>query len=349
MVWVWIFRICTRPSMLGRPISTWISRRPGRSSASSIMSRRLVMPMSRMLFRLFTPSILLSNWLTTESWTPVLSRVLPRFLQMASISSKMMMCRSLFSPFSAWSASASANSWRMFSSEPPTHLLRHSGPFTIFGGRAFSASPILRAISVLPQPGGPYRSMPRAWCISSSFSRVGAAARDAKALRKMTWNSSSSPPMPISKKLKLEPTTLLACVAAMPVILSPESFLLLTATSVSGRNCPVSMSRSFPSFQHRLSMRQRICALLYLITTSWPEPKQCLLNLSERLEDSRPASMVSTRVAPTGLTVTVMWLSGLHMMRVATRISSLSAAWAVFRCGEAMWTQSLGHAGLGRA
>lgn len=53
-----------------------------------------VMPMSRMLLSASTPSILVSSWLTMVSWVPVPSRTLPRCLQIASISSKMMMCSS---------------------------------------------------------------------------------------------------------------------------------------------------------------------------------------------------------------------------------------------------------------
>ena len=55
-----------------------------RRIASSIMSFLLVMPITRMLFSESTPSILLSNWLTMESETPVPSRTLPRLLQIAS-------------------------------------------------------------------------------------------------------------------------------------------------------------------------------------------------------------------------------------------------------------------------
>ena len=93
------------------------SRRPGRKMASSSMSLRLVMPMRRMLLRASTPSIFVSSWLTMESCTPVPLFTDPRALHTASISSKMMMCRSLSSPFALYSASASAKSARMFSSD----------------------------------------------------------------------------------------------------------------------------------------------------------------------------------------------------------------------------------------
>lgn len=55
-------------------------------------------PMTRMLLSCSTPSILDSSWLTTVSWTPVLPAMLPRCLQMASISSNMMMWRPLLAP-----------------------------------------------------------------------------------------------------------------------------------------------------------------------------------------------------------------------------------------------------------
>mmetsp|Transcript_11995 Transcript_11995/g.34661 ORF Transcript_11995/g.34661 Transcript_11995/m.34661 type:complete len:256 (+) Transcript_11995:458-1225(+) len=58
---VWMLRICIRPFVSGKPISTWTSKRPGRSKASSIMSFRFVIPISRMLFRESTPSILESS------------------------------------------------------------------------------------------------------------------------------------------------------------------------------------------------------------------------------------------------------------------------------------------------
>mmetsp|Transcript_13626 Transcript_13626/g.23340 ORF Transcript_13626/g.23340 Transcript_13626/m.23340 type:complete len:225 (-) Transcript_13626:957-1631(-) len=158
---VCILRIWRRPCSSGRPISTCTSRRPGRSSASSIRSLRFVIPMTRMLFSESTPSILLSSWLTTVSCTPVPSRLEPRCLQIASISSKMMMCRCAASPLALASASASANSFRMFSSDAPTYLFKISGPLTILGSTELEMSlPILRAMRVLPVPGGPCSSIP---------------------------------------------------------------------------------------------------------------------------------------------------------------------------------------------
>mmetsp|Transcript_8834 Transcript_8834/g.33364 ORF Transcript_8834/g.33364 Transcript_8834/m.33364 type:complete len:341 (-) Transcript_8834:343-1365(-) len=200
---VWIMRIWKRPARSGSPISTCSSRRPGRSKASSMRSFRLVIPMTRMLFRLSTPSSLLSSWFTMLSPTPVPSLVLPRCLQMASISSKMMMCSSLSSPFSRCSSSAGPNFSRMASSDAPTYLFRISGPLMICGSRALSTWPIFRAIRVLPQPGGPKRSMPRMCLMPSCLITLALKQRGAKARRKIRLNSAPRPPIPSLPKSKL--------------------------------------------------------------------------------------------------------------------------------------------------
>mmetsp|Transcript_5408 Transcript_5408/g.18801 ORF Transcript_5408/g.18801 Transcript_5408/m.18801 type:complete len:372 (+) Transcript_5408:694-1809(+) len=197
---VWILRICMRPASSGRPTITITSRRPGRSSASSSRSFLLVMAMSSMLFSASTPSIFVSSWFTMLSLTPAPPPLVPRCLQMASISSKMMMWRSLSSPCCAWSASASWNSARMFSSDCPTYLFSSSGPFTTLGSLPLSILPICRAIRVLPVPGGPYSSMPLTCFIPSLATTEGGNTLDAKARRKMSVNCLSSPPIPSVSK-----------------------------------------------------------------------------------------------------------------------------------------------------
>eukprot|EP00158_Paraphelidium_tribonemae_P010373 Partr_v1_DN5091_c0_g1_i1_m31316 len=246
-----MLRICTRPSSSGRPISTCTSRRPGRMMASSIMSLRLVMPMSSTLLSESTPSILDSSWFTIESLTPVPPPDVPRCLAIASNSSKMMMCRSLSSPASACSFSASANRLRMFSSDWPTYLLRISGPLTILGGCACSALPIWRAISVLPQPGGPYSSMPRTWRWPILRSSSGGTVRDANARRKMSWNSAFRPPMPSASKLKPLENSCEPLPDDDPVSLSPGAppeAALRSCTSVCRVNRPNLASRVASSF-----------------------------------------------------------------------------------------------------
>ncbi|MNN24518.1 hypothetical protein D3C81_1379530 [compost metagenome] len=56
-------RICSRPRMSGRPTTTWRSKRPGRSSAGSSTSGRLVAAMTMMPSFISKPSISTSNWL----------------------------------------------------------------------------------------------------------------------------------------------------------------------------------------------------------------------------------------------------------------------------------------------
>mmetsp|Transcript_67461 Transcript_67461/g.113020 ORF Transcript_67461/g.113020 Transcript_67461/m.113020 type:complete len:268 (-) Transcript_67461:495-1298(-) len=197
-----MLKICTRPSRSGSPISMWTSKRPGRIKASSSMSLRFVIPMTITLLTASTPSIFDSNWLTTLSPTPVPSREAPRCLQIASISSKMIRCRSLSSPFSAYSASASANKFRMFSSDWPTYLFRISGPLTFLGSLQFSILPICRAISVFPVPGGPCSRIPLT-CVTPSFSTIdGGKIRDPNARRNTAPNSVSRPPMPSVSKFQ---------------------------------------------------------------------------------------------------------------------------------------------------
>lgn len=164
-------------------------------AASARRTFRLVMPMRRILLSESTPSILESSWLTTESPTPVPPPVLPRCLQTASISSRMMMCSMESSPASACSFSASAKRSRIFCSLPPTNLSRISGPLTIFGSRALSTLPICRAMSVFPHPGGPNSSMPRTWLMPSCWTMCGGYSRLANARRNIWLNSSSRPPM----------------------------------------------------------------------------------------------------------------------------------------------------------
>ena len=70
-------------------------------------------------------------------------------MQIASISSKMIVWSMLRSPSLCCSASASANSSRIFSSDAPTYLSNTSGPFTILGSRALRTLPICLAINAV--------------------------------------------------------------------------------------------------------------------------------------------------------------------------------------------------------
>mmetsp|Transcript_12501 Transcript_12501/g.24680 ORF Transcript_12501/g.24680 Transcript_12501/m.24680 type:complete len:425 (-) Transcript_12501:179-1453(-) len=240
---VWMLRICSLPASSGKPISTCTSSLPGLRTASSIMSLRLVMPMMSTLLMLSTPSILDSSWFTMESPTPLESELEPRDLQMASNSSKMMMCSMLLEPSVACSSSASLNKSRIFCSEPPTNLSRISGPLTILGSRAFNTCPICLAIRVFPHPGGPNRSMPRTWWIPSCSTMWSGKMRLANARLKIWLNSLSSPPIPICPKSNVLLKMFL--LAFMPSCWPPTS-LTLAPPALSkhkqlepGVNCPL--------------------------------------------------------------------------------------------------------------
>lgn len=77
--------------------------------------KRIHIPMTKILFSCSTPSIFDSSWFTTVSWTPVLPAMLPRCLQMASISSKIMMWTPLFAPSWGWTTSSTSLSWALSS------------------------------------------------------------------------------------------------------------------------------------------------------------------------------------------------------------------------------------------
>lgn len=93
IVFVCIWSISNHPCSSGSPISTWTSNHPGLKTALSIRSSLLVIPMTSMLLRASTPSIIDSIWLTTLSLTPVSPLEVPHCLAMASNSSKITMCK----------------------------------------------------------------------------------------------------------------------------------------------------------------------------------------------------------------------------------------------------------------
>ena len=67
-------RISSRPLTSGLSTSTWRSKRPGRSSAGSSTSGRLVAPMMMTPLRESKPSISASSWLSVcsrSSWLPI--------------------------------------------------------------------------------------------------------------------------------------------------------------------------------------------------------------------------------------------------------------------------------------
>src|SRR5882672_2147147 len=98
---IWTLRICSRPRMSGLGTTTWRSKRPGRSSAGSSTSGRLVAAIR------MTPSFASKPSISTSSWFRVCSRSslpppspAPRWRPTASISSMKMMQGAFFLPCS---------------------------------------------------------------------------------------------------------------------------------------------------------------------------------------------------------------------------------------------------------
>ena len=170
-------------SASGRSILIFTSSRPGRRMAGSIMSSRLEAPITMTFSRPSTPSISVSSC-GTMVFSTSLDTPEPRVRKIESISSKNTMTGMPSLAFSR----ARWNTSRMCRSVSPTYLFSSSGPLMLrkkllpslvwpgwsAAGAALRAATCLAselatalAISVLPQPGGPYSSTPlggRSWC-----------------------------------------------------------------------------------------------------------------------------------------------------------------------------------------
>mmetsp|Transcript_14031 Transcript_14031/g.45071 ORF Transcript_14031/g.45071 Transcript_14031/m.45071 type:complete len:395 (+) Transcript_14031:525-1709(+) len=135
------------------------SKRPGRSSAGSIRSGRLVAAMTTTRVRASTPSISCKSCERTrvETWLPP-----ERTGASASISSKKTMAGALARALRKRDATSCSDS--------PTHFERSSGPLTARKLVRVSAARA-RAASVFEQPGGPYSSTPRGGRIPSCANR----------------------------------------------------------------------------------------------------------------------------------------------------------------------------------
>ena len=152
---VWISRISARALASGNANASSRSKRPGRLSAPSMASTRLVAPSTTTRPRASRPSISASSVATMELW--IWSVLDERTGAKPSISSKKMMEGSRLC--------ASANSSRSCRSLSPTHLLSTSAPLRMKKETSAPArlqeAASARAMSVLPVPGAPYRSTPR--------------------------------------------------------------------------------------------------------------------------------------------------------------------------------------------
>ena len=150
---MWTLRISLRPLMSGRSSTTWRSKRPGRSSAGSRTSGRLVAATTITLVFVSKPSI------STRIWFRVCSRSscepprpAPRWRPTASISSTNTMHGEL--------RLACSNRSRTREAPTPTNISTNSEPEIEKKGTPASPA-TARASSVLPVPGGPTSSTPR--------------------------------------------------------------------------------------------------------------------------------------------------------------------------------------------
>ncbi len=146
-------RICSRPRTSGSGTTTWRSNRPGRSSAGSSTSGRLVAAMTITPSLPSKPSISTSNWFSVcsrSSWPP--PRPAPRWRPTASISSMKMMHGACFF--------ACSNMSRTREAPTPTNISTKSEPEIVKNGTLASPAMAL-ASSVLPVPGEPTISTPR--------------------------------------------------------------------------------------------------------------------------------------------------------------------------------------------
>mmetsp|Transcript_10965 Transcript_10965/g.22855 ORF Transcript_10965/g.22855 Transcript_10965/m.22855 type:complete len:281 (-) Transcript_10965:844-1686(-) len=149
MFLVWMRSTSRRPISSGTPMSISRSKRPKRRSAASIELGRLVAPITMMCARDFIPSISVSSCDTMRRSTSPC--VLSRLGAMESISSMKMMAGEFFS--------ASSNALRRLLSDSPASLDMISGPL-MRKKKAPVSFATARAMSVLPEPGGPYSRMP---------------------------------------------------------------------------------------------------------------------------------------------------------------------------------------------
>gem|GEM_PF-628025 len=164
---VWIFKIASRPRMSGLSTATCRSNRPGRRSAGSRISGRLVAAM------MITPELGSKPSISTRSWFRVCSRsswpptgLSPRAFPRASSSSMKMMHGAFCF---AWEKRS-----RTRAAPTPTNISTKSEPLMLKNGTPASPATAL-ASNVLPVPGAPTRSTPlgilppRRWNFSGFF------------------------------------------------------------------------------------------------------------------------------------------------------------------------------------
>ena len=140
-----------RPFQSGRSTVTCRSKRPGRRSALSSPSGRLVAAMTTTDWRVSKPSISTSNWFKVCSRSSLLLMLKPRWRPTASISSMNMI-------HGAFSLACLKRSLTRLA-PTPTNISTKSEPLRLKNGTCASPATAF-ARRVLPVPGGPTKSTP---------------------------------------------------------------------------------------------------------------------------------------------------------------------------------------------
>ena len=128
-----------------------LSKRPGRRSAGSRISGRLVAAKSTRPLLLSKPSISASSWFRVCSLSSLLPSWLSRLLPIASISSINMMHGAI--------CCACLNKSRTLEAPTPTYISTKADPLKEKNG-TFASPATAFASSVFPVPGGPTSSAP---------------------------------------------------------------------------------------------------------------------------------------------------------------------------------------------
>mmetsp|Transcript_176846 Transcript_176846/g.430217 ORF Transcript_176846/g.430217 Transcript_176846/m.430217 type:complete len:230 (-) Transcript_176846:665-1354(-) len=183
-----MLRVCMRntsrrPFSSGTPMSISRSKRPKRRRAASTEFGRLVAPITTTDDRPLRPSMSVRSCDTMRRSTSPLA--FSRFGAIESISSMKMIEGAFFS--------ASSKAFRRLLSDSPAILDMISGPL-IRKKKAPVSLATARAISVLPEPGGPCSSTPRGGFTPSVLKSVG--WRSGSSIISRIWASClRSPPM----------------------------------------------------------------------------------------------------------------------------------------------------------
>ena len=191
-------------------ITIWRSKRPGRSSAGSRMSGRLVAAITT------TPASPPKPSISTSSWLSVCSRSslpwpmpAPRLRPAASTSSMKMIAGAILR--------ALANRSRTRAAPTPTSDSTNSAPET--EKKAASASPaVARASSVLPVPGGPTSSTPLGGAAPRSRNLAGSARKS-----RISRSSTTASPAPATSSNVSAFVTLAPRLRPLPLKLENEA------------------------------------------------------------------------------------------------------------------------------